>query len=786
MTGLQRKILRDYKTLRTQVLTIAVLVLCGVSVLVSSWSSYESLRSSKEDYYERFNFADVWADLVRSPDSNLAKLSQLEGVEQVESRIIKDGLVDVQGQSEPAVGHFISWGGEHQILNKIYLRQGRAPQLGSTIEVIVHEAFAEAHGLRAGDVLHINLSGQKRRVLISGIGLSPEYVYALSPLAALPDDKHFGVFWMRQGDLATLTGMTGSFNSVQVKVKKNTSMNELKRKIDVILQPFGSIRSYDRSQQLSNIFVEDEIRQQRVMAIVVPLIFLSVAMFILNIVLSRFIHLQRGQIATLKSLGYSAGALTLHYFQQVTLILLTGILPSILAGAGIGKWYASLYQDFFRFPNIDFSLSVTAIALGFLAGLLPGWIWVSGALYQVFNLFPAEALRPPNPPDFQKGLFEKLGLAHRMDLLSRMVWRSLLFRPFRTIFNVLGIASALAILIVGSFWTDIINAMINRQFHEMRREDVTINLLHPKKASVFSELSKMSGVLMMEGERHVPVRMQFKNFKKEILLLGMNSHSQLSHVFNQDGKIVRPIKDGVILSRFFETKYALRVGDLVEFKDLVGGQKTFEVPIAGFVDDMIGQQGYVLGSDLHKWLDEESVVDTVKIRIDPAFLEKLYVSLKEMPEVAGVNVRRLLLKSFTDTIAGMISTFTIILFIFAIAIAVAVIYNSARISFAERAWELASLRILGYGTLPTFELLFIDIGIQVLLAVVPGLSLGYWLSYLSTRFIHNDTFMFPLVIDFATYAIAVLVLILVFCIGGFVLYRNVSRLDFSKALKARE
>lgn len=790
MTGLHRKLLRDFKTMVGQIFTLAILVICGVSVLVSSWSSYESLQKSKEAYYRQYHFADVFAEVVRAPESLVTNILRLNGVEKVESRIVKDGLVDIRGQAEPALGRFISWRGPHQELNNIYLRQGRMPEASSVMEILVHESFAVAHNLKIGEHLRILLAGQLRTVVISGVGISPEYVYALSPVAPLPDDKHFGVFWMRQEDLESLTGMHGAFNSLQIKVsaagEQVATLEEIKRQLDRILRPFGNIQSYDRSRQLSNMFVEDEIRQQRVMAIVMPSIFMSVAMFILNIVFSRLITLQRGQIATLKSLGYSSGKLVFHYFQLVTLILLTGIGPAIAVGSGIGQWYASLYKDFFRFPTIDFTLSENAIALGILAGLIPGWLGAASSLWGVFFLSPAEALRPPNPPQFQKGLFEKFGCTRHMSVFSKMVFRSLLFRPIRLILNVLGIAAALAILINGSFWTDVIDFMIHRQFYEMRREDLSIRLLHPKKIGVISDVKSIQGVLMVEGERNIPVQIRYRNFKKDITLLGWSGHLQLDRVMDQSGRVVQPIEGGVLLSRYFETQFHLQVGDELTIKAQEGEQREFQVPVMGFVDDLIGQQAYATKEDLHRWLKEEPVVDTLLVKIDKQFAENIYVSLKEMPEVASVNIRQLLLRSFTKTVAEMIVTFTLILYLFAIAIASAVMYNSARVGFSERAWEMASLRILGYDTKTAFDLLFLDIGSQLLLALIPGLLIGYYLSMLSTHFIHNDTFKFPLVVNPATYGAGVLVLIATFLASGVFLFRKVKKLDFSEALKARD
>lgn len=786
MKGLQRKLFRDFRSLYSQVLTIAILVICGVSVLVSSWSSYESLESSKLKYYTRYHFADVFAELVRAPSSVLENISKLQGVEIAESRIIKEGLVEVGNQTEPALGRFISWNSSAQALNLIYLRQGRMPQVSAAIEVVVHEAFANAHNLKPGQSIQVLLGGKKVKLSISGIGISPEYVYALSPIAPLPDDKHFGVFWLRRSDMEFLTGMSGAFNSVQLKVSKDASIPKLKIELDEILKPNGGMVSYDRLRQQSNIFVEDEIRQQKVMALVMPSIFLAVAAFILNIFFNRMITLHRGQIASLKALGYSSWKLTFHYFQLVSLILLIGIIPSLYCGHLIGQWYAKLYKDFFRFPEIEFSLSGQSVFLGILAGLLPGWLGSISALVKVFSMQPAEALRPPSPPNFQKGIFEKINIFTNISLGSKMILRSLLFRPFRLFLSIMGMAAALAVLINGSFWTDIIDFMMDRQFYEMRREDLTVRLRHPKDINVISDFKNLNGVLIVESERTVPVRLQHKNLKKETKILGWEKSNKLSRILDKDGKIIEPKIGGALLSRYFETELGIRNGESILLTVLEGKQSQIRLKVMGFVDDLIGQQIYVTKSDLHFWLGEKNVSDTIQLRVDSREMQSIYLKLKERPEVASINVRRLLISSFSETIANMIVTFTFILFAFAVAIAGAVIYNASRISLSERAWELASLRILGFETYATFEILFIDIGFQVILSIIPGVGLGYLLSYLSTNFIHNDTFKFPLVIDLSTYGIAIIILLVTFFLSSILLFRQVKKINFSEALKARE
>jgi putative ABC transport system permease protein len=160
--------------------------------------------------------------------------------------------------------------------------------------------------------------------------------------------------------------------------------------------------------------------------------------------------------------------------------------------------------------------------------------------------------------------------------------------------------------------------------------------------------------------------------------------------------------------------------------------------------------------------------------------------LKTFPEVASVSVKGLLLRSFQNTIAGMVRTFTWILLAFAAAIASAILYNAARVGFSEKSWELASLEIMGYGPRMGWWLLFSELGIQVVLAAAPGCLIGFGLSALNAELVHTETFAFPLIVNASTYARALLMLAATFFASGLVIYMMVRRLNLVEALKARE
>jgi putative ABC transport system permease protein len=783
--ALQTKLFMDIRDLRAQVVTLAILVVCGVSVLVSSWSSYQALERAQKNYYEKYNFADVFADFQRAPSHILNRISRISGLEYIEGRIVEDALFEIPGQSEPAMGRFVSWE-PHKILNKIHLIEGRLPEIKSHIEVLVHKSFAKAHRVHAGDRFQVSFRGQKTQVIVSGIAISPEYVYALSPVSLFPDDKHFGIFWMNKAQLEMLTQMQGSYNNIVGRVSKNVSLGGIKAELDHILKPYGTMGSIDRSKQLSYFFIQDEIRQQKSMAAIIPGIFVLVGSFILNVVVNRLIALQRSQICILKALGYSSVKLVLYYWKLITLILVLGIIPAFVVAEGIGRWYADLYEQYFRFPEIEYSFTRQSSFLGIAAGLIPGWLSSFGALVQVFKLAPAEGMRPPSPPSFHHTHVERWGIWKKLEIVEKMLFRNLIFHPIRTMAAVAGISASIGIMVNGSFWTDIVHFMIDRQFYVAQRNDVEVRFLAARPRDVLNTFKKFSGLGLIEGVRSVGVRIKFKHISKESMLIGLDDTIQMQRIFNYNGKPVLPSDTGLLLSDFFKRAYGIRTGDVVDVEVLSGEFRSFRSSVIGFVEDIIGANAYVSPKFLHRQLNEKNSIDTIVFKIDSTELERIYLKLKKMPVVSVVSVKSLLLKSFQETIADMIQVFTLILIVFAAAISGAVLFNISRISFSEKSWELASLRILGFHERQVFNLLYLELGLQVVVAVIPGLLLGYFLSFLSTHWIHSESMAFPLVIQEKTYAQAFIVAIIIYFASATVIFQKVRGLNLSEALKARE
>lgn len=785
--ALNRKMWRDLWSLKSQTITTAILIICGVALLVAEWSAYRSLETAKETYYREYNFADVFADFKRASIEPLSQIAKIPGVEILLTRLSSEGLVSVKNKTEPAVGRFLSIPSGHQpSLNKLHLRQGRLPIDSNEIEVVVFEGFAEANGIAPGDVIGITIQGQNKQVRVVGVGLSPEYVYALSPTAPLPDDLHFGVFWMTEKNLQRLLKMSDGFNSLAAKISSGSSKKEVLDAIDRILKPYGSLGAYARDRQISNMFVEDEISQQRVSSIFIPAIFLAIAAFLINIIASRLISLHRAQIASLKALGYSSMEVSIHYLELIFAMTIVGTLPGLGLGALLGSWLSATYESFFRFPELHFTINPAATAIGLVAGVLPGLVGAATSIYIVFRMAPAEAMRPVAPPAFHSSILEKLGLNRILTTTGKMAFRNLFLRPLRLLMVILSISAAIAIVVAAGSWSDMVGYIVQNQFQRIQKEDLSVSLIRPRSVNAIQEVSQLQGVVIAEGFRIVPVRLRYLNHKRELLLTGWPKRVETRQLLDRELKVIPLPPSGLLLSRYFEKNWDVRAGDLIQLEPLEGTHKTFTVPVAGFTDELVGISANMSIEPLWQLLNEEPGYNFITLKADSKMLSDLYVKLKGRPEILAVNLKNALYTGFRDTFGKVIQNSTFVLMIASLLIALGIIYNSVRVSFSERSWELASLRVLGFERWEVTQILLIEVGVQVLVSLLPGCLLGWGLTHLSLRLIHTETFAFPVVIENATYARGLLAVFVAFAASSWIVYQMIGRLNPAEALKARE
>ncbi|HVL74853.1 MAG TPA: ABC transporter permease [Noviherbaspirillum sp.] len=786
VAALDRKLLRDMWRMRGQAVAIALVALCAIATFVMMRGAYEALMETRAVYYERYRFADVFAHVKRAPDTLLAQVREIPGVNEVHGRVVFQASLDVPGLDEPATGRLVSIPERlDEGLNRVFLRAGRAPQAGNRNEIIVSESFAQANKLQPGDSLLAVINARQERLHIVGIGLSPEYVSEIGE-GVFPDNRRFGVMWMEHEALAAALDMRDAFNDLTLTLAPHGSEAEVIARLDILLAPYGTLGAYGRDDQVSHRFISDEMAQTRVSATVIPSIFLGVVAFLIHNVLLRLTTLQRAQIALLKSFGYSNFAVGAHYLKFALATTMTGGALGIAVGVWMGEGLAIRYAEFFKFPTFAFPLSAFSIAVSLLIAAASAVFGAALAVRRILRLPPAEAMRPESPARFRPGPLERMGLQRFIALPVRIILRNLERRPLKALMSVFGIALAVSLLVTGQFAFDALSEMVRLQFRVVQRDDVMVGFNEVRDRAAVHELASLPGVLRVEPVRNVPIELRAGHRMHKTALMALGPDPQLRRVVDEHELAVALPDDGIVLNAMLAELLAVRRGDHVFVSFLDGRRETLSARVAMIVEEPIGSFAYMDLAALARMRAEAETISGAFLAVDPAERATLYRTLKEVPAISSVNLREATIDSFMATVAENMRINTIVLTVFACVIAVGIVYNSARIALSEHALELASLRILGFTKNEACALLLGQQALITLAALPLGCLLGYGFAALIAALLSQETFRIPLVVSTETFVFSMSVVVAAAVGSGFLVWRRVQGLDLIEVLKTRE
>jgi putative ABC transport system permease protein len=787
ISSLNRKLLRDLLAMKGQALAIALVVAAGVAMYVMYLSNFESLRRTQQAFYERHRFADVFVSLERAPLRLREEIAAIPGVTAVEVRVAATVTMDVEGLQEPATGRLVSIEAERRPrVNDLFLGRGRWVDAARPDEVIASEAFVAAHGFVPGDSVRAVINGRARRLTIVGVALSPEYVYNLPPGEIIPDDRRFGIFWMERKALASAFDMEGGFNDAAVELAPRASSEEVIARVDRLLQPYGGQGAIPRSLQLSHWMLESELSQLQSFGFIIPLIFLLVAAFILNVAMVRALAIQRPQIAALKALGYSNGALGWHYLKWALLIATAGIFLGVVVGAWLGAMMIDLYNEYFRFPELLYQLSLQVVigsALMTVAAAVAGAIT---AVRRAVGVPPAEAMRPEAPATYRRTAIETPFVARQLGTAGRMVIRNVARHPFRSFASVVGIGFAGGILVVGFVFVEAMNALILMQFSVAERQDVTLTFVEPRSSEAYYELQHLPGVLAVEPQRMVAARLRAGHRERTLAIAGVGPGARLKRIVDRAGRSHAPPLSGLMLSEKLAEVLNVVPGDEVTVEVLEGRRPVVRLPVTGVVDDILGLSAYMATGSLHRLLNESEVITGAALLVDPSREAELARRLKDVPAVTGAGFMRTVERSFRETLAANMDLMIWMNVIFAGIIAFGVVYNAARVSLSERSRELASLRVLGYTRAEISLILLGELALLTLAALPLGAALGHGMASAIAKSVESEVYRIPLGVTRRAIAWGFLSVIGAAFVSGLVVRRRLDRLDLIAVLKVRE
>ncbi|WP_417248369.1 ABC transporter permease [Celeribacter sp.] len=788
MHALDIKLMRDFKRLWSQSLAIALVLACGVMILLTSFGMYRALDDTLAAFYERNSFADVWASADKAPMRLVGELAEIDGVQSVDARVEKTLVLDIEGRVKSASGLALSLpeSGDLPRLNVPIIRSGRLPDPQASDEVMVSEPFADAHGFELGDRFEALLSGRKRSLRIVGTALSPEFVYAIGPGAIMPDDENFGILWLPEAMLAAAFDMSGAFNSVALAVTRDANVATVMAQVEDILDPYGGSGAIARADQVSNAFVSTEIAQLKNMSVVLPPIFFGISAFLVNMVIGRIIALERSEIGLLKALGYSDVQIASHYILLAGLTAVLGIAIGWATGGAAAKAMAAQYAYYFKFPYLVFNVSYDAYALsGFLA-LLTAALGALRSALAAARLAPAVAMSPPAPPRFKRSLFDRALTALNPTQPTMMIWRSIIRWPWRAAMSALGLSMAVAVLISAGFFNSAMEEIVDVAFEQSNREDAILILAGDRPLFALEDVRNLPGVVEVEGELMSPVTLRNGHREKKLSIITRGAGASLARSLDDDGQPIEPEGSGIVITNRVAEVLHIGKGDMVWVEFMTGHKETHRLVVSDVVDQYLGLGAYMTRDAMAALQRTAPRISVANVTIDPAQDEAFNAAIKDTPAIAGSVRMSDMRRGFQDTLDESVTATNSVFIVVAVLITVGLSYNGARIQLSEQARELASLRILGFSN---GEVSYILVGETMLVALAAqplGWALGYWISTAMAAGFTSDLYSIPMVLPTASFARASLIVLAAALGSALLVRRRIDRLDLVSVMKTRE
>lgn len=792
MTVLDRKLLRDLRHSGGLLLAITSIMAVGVACYVALGFAYRNLSRAKHRYYADCRMADFSVEVKKAPVSELAAVARLPGVVEVRPRIQFFATVDIERSPEPLNGIVISLPDRRQpTINDVLLRRGGYFSDTRANEVIVNEKFARFHGLAPGQWIHLILNNRRQELFIVGTAMSSEFTYLVGPGAIMPDPEHLGVFYLKHSYAEEVYDMDGACNQVLglLSPELRDRPQETMRRAERLLDSYGVFTTVPLEQQPSNRFLSNEIAGLRAFGVIDPLIFLTVAALVLNVLMTRLTEQQRVIVGTLKAIGYLDRQVFAHFLKFGLAI---GVLGGLLGG-GLGYLISmgmtGLYRKFFEFPTLDNRFYLDIFVQGILVSLTCALAGSVHGARAVLRLEPAVAMRPRPPAQGGKIWLERFGAFwHSLSFAWRMTLRNLVRQRFRTAAGVFAAMMGAGMSVNALMLVAATQFLIDFQFYQVQRSDIDLNFKDERSEAALSEARQLPGVDRAEPQLGIGCTFVNGSHSYKGGITGLARDARLTVPYDLKGRRLRIPESGIVMSRKLAELLYLSRGDDVEIRPTKGLRQPRRVPVVAIADSYIGLTAYADIGYLSRLVSEELAMSGVQLAIDTRreSIVSLYRELKRLPGVQSVNSRADAVANVQETLIKNQKVFIGLLVLFAGVIFFGSVLNSSLIGLAEREREVATLRVLGYTEWQVGHLFLRESLLVNTVGTLLGMPLGYLLNWGITVAYDTDLFRIP-VVDPTQSCLATFVIGGVFAlVAHAVVQRAIFRMDWLEAMKTKE
>ena len=760
MKQFRKNILRLAWKNRGTMIGSALIIAIGIFTMVAMFDTMFNLTGQIRSYYERAELGDIFCTVEGITDAELRRTEEIPGIRKAagrmtaDTRILSDGLdsvVTVHLMSAPSAGEEAS-----ETLSGALNRPECAAPLNADDRIFIGERMQAVYGWQPGDEIRVLYGGRSIRFYYGGTVSAPDYIYSVPPSGSMvPDGRTYDIAVVTEAAMRKVTG-NAKRNELSFRLSPGYSFEEVRPLLWQSLERFSIGALVKRAEQESCSMVEDEVHELVTTGTVLPVIFLSISVFMLYTVLRKMIERDRSLIGTMKAFGMTDMELTGAYLIQGLLIGAAGAFAGGAAAGTFGRYMFGMYVDFFNLPDTVYHDFASTRAAGAVIAVLTAVSAVLPGIRRILRITPAMAMRPRAPEQYREIRLPG-PLSSCSDLKVRMAFRSLSRNPFRGFLIALSVAFPFSMSSVLLSYGPVIDDMMATEFGLVESYDFMITLDGSESPSRCRDSAlTLPGVRESDAVYVHPCEFIRDGRHEYGMLHGRSAAGSFWKIRDNSGRIYRPPLNGIILDRRIAGKLHVKAGDEIEILPGAGSNSRKKVRVEAVVEQLFGTGAYMALEAFPGLLDMTPSSNRLLLRTERGKKEELKERLLEAGRVTFISEVRTIVDAYREmfgSMTAMIDMFSLL----SVAAGGILIVNILLISLRERVTELTTLRVLGMSDREIGEMLLLEQAVLFVIGILMGIPGNVFVRSLLESMMQSDSYVMRLPLNVGTCGLAFLI-----------------------------
>ena len=789
---LKKKMFRDIKQNLSQFITIFLMVLIGVMVYVGIEAYMDGMTSAADNFYKNNNIQDLNV-MGNLSDKDLDKIKSLDNVKDAEKKLVVNAI-DKDNEDKTYLLSFI----DSNNISKFHIMDGEKFDVNKK-GAWVDNFYAEKNNLKVGDTIKIKYDTFSLEEKILGLINVPDHIYDVKDESELvPNRENFGFVYLSVNEIPEsyikdlvmkemkitdekifdkyVTNFNYKeyipYNYIMVDVNKKKNVTSVKEDIEDKVSNAKAIVKIEDT--LSYQRYQGEIDEGASYVGIFSGLFLFIAMLSVITTMTRVVKKQKLQIGTMKALGIKNSKIVMHYIGYGFFVSLAAAIVGIILGKYfIGTFFLNMEMDYFEVPNGVPVVKPLSYLVALLVVMVVSFITYLTCRKELFKK-PAEALRNevPNVKVSSLNLSTK-GIFKKLNFSSKWNYRDILRNKFRTVTAVVGIVGCCMLIVCAFGMLNSMNHFIKLQFEDLYNFNYKLSL---KENINDDELKVLTDKYGDNTSETLTIETKIGKEREANTIFVTNARN-LVRFQNENGEFIKVNKNnGVYVTRKLADQKKLKVGDTIKWH-IYGVNKYYESKIVGLTKDP-QVQNLTMTKEYLESLDIDYKPDSLYTNTD----------LKGIKDIKNVSLLQDIneLKNSLKSMLSMMKSMIMLIIVFAIGLGAIIIYNMGILSYSEKQYQFATLKVLGFSDKKIRKIFVQQNNWITVLSIIIGLPTGYYMTSWIFKSVIADNYDFSAYINLSTYLIAIIGTILVSIIVSRMLSKKVNKIDMVSSLKANE